>query len=93
MKYDKELYIDSGFYGGDFGDDIENHKEKVVKCRKPHKCAACERTINIGEHALYESGFMDREPVSVYTCLECIEEWLEESGQVEEEAEKALEDK
>lgn len=28
MKYDKELYLDSGFYSGDFGDDIENHKEK-----------------------------------------------------------------
>ncbi len=36
MKYDKELYINSGFYYGDFGDDIENHKEKIVKCRKPH---------------------------------------------------------
>ena len=85
MKYDKELYINSGFYDGDFGDDIENHKEKVVKCRKPHKCAACEKEIQAGEHALYESGFMDGQPVSVYTCLECIEGWLEESGQVETE--------
>lgn len=83
MKYDKELYIDSGFYGGDFGDDIEHHKEKIVKCRKPHKCAACEREILIGEHALHESGFMDGEPVSVYTCTVCIEEWLEASGQVD----------
>ena len=85
MKYNKELYIDSEFYGGDFGDDIENHKEKVVKCRKTHKCAVCEQLIDIGEHALYESGFMDGKPVSVYTCLECIEKWLEESGQVETE--------
>lgn len=26
---------------------------------------------------------MDGEPVSSYTCLECIEEWLEESAQAE----------
>lgn len=83
MKYNKELYIDSGFYGGDFGDDIEYHKEKIVKCRNPHKCAACEKEIEIGEHSLHESGFMDGEPVSVYTCTECIEKWLEESGQVD----------
>lgn len=81
MKYDKELYLDSGFYGLD--EDLENHKEKVVKCRKPHNCATCEKEIKVGEHALNESGFMDGEPVSSYTCLECIEEWLEESGQVE----------
>lgn len=60
-------------------------KKRVVKCRKSHECAACEKVINIGEHALYESGFMDGNPVSVYTCLECVEEWLEESGQVDME--------
>jgi hypothetical protein len=86
MKYDKAKYIDSGFYGID--EDIENRKEKIVKCRKPHKCASCEKDIAIGQQALYESGFMDGEPVSCYTCLECIEEWLEESGQVETEEEK-----
>jgi len=88
MKYEKELYIYSGFYGGD--EDIQNHKEKLVKCRKPHKCAACEKEIKVGEHALYESGFMDGEPVSVYTCTACIEGWLEESGQVETEEEADL---
>lgn len=86
MKYDKELYLDSGFYGGDFGDDITNHKEKIVKCRKPHECnGGCEKEIKAGDYALLETGFMDGEPVSSYTCLPCIEEWLEESGQVETE--------
>jgi len=83
MKYEKDLYIDSGFYGCD--EDLECHKEKVVKCRKPHTCASCEKEIKVGEQALNESGFFDGEPVSSYTCLECIEEWLEESGQVETE--------
>lgn len=81
MKYEKELYIDSGFYGLD--EDLQNHKEKIVKCRKSHVCASCEKEIITGEQALNESGFSDGEPVSAYTCLECIEEWLEESGQVE----------
>lgn len=86
MKYDKELYLDSGFYGGDFGDDITCHKEKIVKCRKPHEClGGCGNEIKVGEYALRETGFMDGEPVSCYTCLPCIEEWLEESGQVETE--------
>ena len=86
MKYDKEMYIDSGIYGCD--EDIQCHKEKVVKCRKPHICATCEKEIAVGTYALSESGFMDGEAVSSYTCLECVEEWLEESGQVDIEDEE-----
>lgn len=37
------------------------------------------------EEMYLDSGFMDGAPVSSYTCLKCIEDWLEESGQVEEE--------
>lgn len=83
MKYDEELYLDSGLYDADMDVDILGHKEKIVKCRKEHTCNACQRTIKVGEQALYESGFMDGKPLSSYTCLECIEKWLEESGQVE----------
>lgn len=81
MKYDKELYIDSGFYSGD--EEIERYTEKVVKCRKEHKCSSCEKVIAEGDEALRETGFMDGEPVSAYLCLPCIEAWLEESGQVD----------
>lgn len=82
MKYKPEDYINSGFYS-DMDDDIENKTEKIVKCRKPHKCmGGCEKEIQIGEHALLEKGFVDGKPVSCYTCLPCIESWLEESGQV-----------
>lgn len=84
MKYEKDLYLDSGFYGGDFGYDIENHKEKIVKCRKPHECnGGCDKEIKSGDYVLLETGFMDGAPVSCYTCLPCIEKWLEESGQVD----------
>lgn len=87
MKYAEEMYYDSGFYDGGMGDDdINDHQEKVVKCRKPHECSGCETEIHIGDHALRETGFVDGKPVSCYTCLPCIEAWLEESGQVDAEA-------
>jgi len=85
MKYPLEKYTDSGFYSG--GTETENYKEKVVKCRKPHKCSPCRTEIKVGENALRETGFLDGEPVSSYTCLPCIDKWLEESGQVEHDLE------
>ncbi len=79
MKYKPEDYINSGFYDGDMDVSIENPKSKVVKCRTSHKCmGGCESEIKPGEHALLESGFMDGEPVSCYTCLPCIDKWLDE---------------
>lgn len=87
MKYKPEDYLGSGFYDGDMDCEVQNPKEKIVKCRKPHKCmGGCNSEIKAGDYALYETGFMDGRPVSSYTCLPCIEAWLEESGQVETEA-------
>lgn len=83
MKYEPDDYLNSGFYDND-DTEIEHHQEKIVTCRKPHPCGGgCEREIQIGEQALCESGFMGNKPVRCYTCLPCIEAWLEESGQVE----------
>lgn len=76
VKYTEQEYIDSEFYGLD--EDIGCYKAKVVKCRKPHKCVCCESEITIGEYAFYENGFMDSEPVSCYTCLSCMDKWLDE---------------
>lgn len=81
MKYKPEDYIDSEIYGID--EDLLCKTEKIVKCRKQHKCASCQKQIEVGKQALYEKGFSDGEPVSCYTCLPCVEEWLEESGQVD----------
>lgn len=87
MKYKPEDYINSGFYS-DMDDEIVNQKEKLVKCRKAHKCPSCEKQIEKGDYALLETGFMDGKPVSNHTCLPCIDAWLEESGQVDVEEEK-----
>ena len=78
MKYKPEEYINCGFYS-DMDSDFQNHKEKLVKCRKPHICINCQKEIKKGEHALLETGFMDNKPVSCYTCTPCIDEWIEES--------------
>ena len=48
------------------------------------KGVSCEREIIAGSHALSEKGFMDGMPVGAYTCLTCIENWLEDSDQVDE---------
>lgn len=74
MKYDEDLYTDSGFYEIDMDGEYKKQKEKIVKCRKPHKCAGCGREIEKGEHAVYESGFYAEKPVSRHTCLKCIED-------------------
>ena len=58
----------------------------------PRKCmGGCDKEIQVGEEALLEKGFLDGKPVSSYTCLPCIEKWLEESGQMDNEEESDLE--
>ena len=79
MKYKPEDYsiVDSGFYGL-ADEDIENYKEKLVKCRKNHTCMSCEKEIQVGNYAIRETGFMDGIPVSSYTCIDCMDKWLDE---------------
>lgn len=84
MKYDEKLYIDTGIYGYE-EEGMSCRKEKIVKCRKFHKCASCGKEIRKDEQAIRESGFLDDEVVCCYTCLECIEKWLEESGLIDDE--------
>lgn len=76
MKYPISEYEETEFYPPD--EEIVNHQQKVVKVRKPHKCVDCQKEIKQGEYALRETGFMDDEPVSCYTCIECCDKWLDE---------------
>ena len=86
IKYPKEMYLDCGFYGGDMDGSEQCHSEKIVKCRKSHICSACQKEIKAGDEALYETAIVEGMGwCSCYTCLQCIEKWLEESGQVDVE--------
>ena len=79
MKYKPEEYSirDTRFYGLE-DEGVENYKEKLVKCRKPHKCmGGCEKEIPKGAYAIRETGFLDGEPISSYTCTDCMEKWLD----------------
>jgi hypothetical protein len=75
MKYSKEEYENSDIYAGE--DGVLNYKSKIVKIRKTHTCVMCQNEIAKGENMLRESGFMDNEPVSCYTCIPCLDKWLD----------------
>lgn len=84
MKYDKDLYVDNGIYA--FKEKgMKCRIEKIIKCRNPHKCASCGKEISQGEQSIVEIGFLEGERICCYTCLTCIEEWLEKSGQINNE--------
>ena len=85
MKYKPEDYsiADTGFYGL-ADEDIDHYQEKLVKCRKVYTCMNCENEIPAGAYAIRETGFMDGSPVSAYTCIDCMDRWLDEINGVEE---------
>lgn len=76
MKYTKEVYEETEFYAPD--EDISCHIQKIVKVRKEHKCRSCQKDIKAGENALCEKGFIDGQPHSAYTCIDCCDKWLDE---------------
>ena len=86
MKYPEEMYIDSQIFAGDMDGSESNFEEKIVKTRKSHKCCICEKEFTIGEKMLMQKALVeDMGWCSCYICLPCVEQWLEESGQVETE--------
>ena len=81
MKYPESMYIGSGIFNGDMDTEMEHHHEKVVKVRKTHTCVSCQKEIPKGEYAVNESAVFPHEGgwKSCYICLQCIEDWLEET--------------
>lgn len=83
MKYPEEMYIDSQIFAGDMYGSENNFEEKIVKIRKPHECYVCEKEFPIGEKMLMQKAVVEGMGwCSCYICPPCIEQWLEESGQV-----------
>jgi len=44
---------------------------KIVKCRKPHKCEWCGETIDKNENAQYRSGVLEGEMYHGHQHIEC----------------------
>lgn len=84
MKYPEEMYLDSQIFAGDMDGSESNLSEKIVKIRKPHKCCICENESPSGDKMLVQKAIVDGMGwCNCYICLPCVENWLEESGQVE----------
>lgn len=84
MKYPEEMYIDSQIFAGDMDGSESNLTEKIVKIRVSHLCCVCEKQIPKGEKMLKQKAIVEGQGwCSCYICLACVENWLEESGQVE----------
>ena len=81
MKYPESMYIGAGLFDGDMDVHMEHHHEKVVKVRKDHECASCQRKIEKDEYAVNESAIFPYEGgwKSCYICEDCINKWLEET--------------
>lgn len=77
-KYSDQQYIDLEFWPT--GEGESNHSIRVVKVRKEHVCACNpNHSIKSGEKALYEKCILEDEGwVGSYTCLPCLDEWIEE---------------
>ena len=60
--------------GGYDGSDgyIELFEQKIIKCRKDHKCAECRRLILKGAECERTSGLWEGEFMTVHTCLDCM---------------------
>lgn len=84
MKYPEEMYIDSQIFAGDMDGSESNLTEKIVKIRASHLCCVCEKQIPKGERMLNQKAIVEGQGwCSCYICLPCVENWMEESGQVE----------
>lgn len=81
MKYTEEDYLSCEYNGYD-GIEMEEYKSKVVKCRKDHECLSgeesCVKIIKAGEYALKETGYIDDRHITCYTCISCVDRWLDE---------------
>lgn len=88
LKYSQDMYIGCEYFSSDMEDGISYETEKLVKVRKEHKCVgsgkSCEKIIKPGQYAVRQQAVVEGYGwSSCYICARCIEEWLEESGQVE----------
>lgn len=79
LKYPEYMYIDINIFEGDFGDGITDFPAKMVKTRKVHKChfGNTVHEISMGSVCRYDKAIVDGEWVSTYSCVGCMDEWID----------------
>jgi hypothetical protein len=82
LKHPAWVYERQDPFDGDRDMDIRLRTVKIVKTRKPHKCLSpmtCElHDIPAGTPVRYEKAIVDGMWGGYYTCIECLDKWLEE---------------
>lgn len=76
-KYPITEYEDFEMPSDDMDTDIRNWHSHLVKVRKDTRCSYCGAPIAKGDFALSERGFLDREPVLVHDCIDCVDDLLD----------------
>jgi hypothetical protein len=85
MKYSDEEYINADPFPCE---DVLYRKTKMVKTRKRHWCYVAgvlihehnpnPHEIPIGEFAVFETGKVEGEWGKVYSCIKCLDKYLDE---------------
>ena len=76
-KYSIFEYEDLEMPSDDMDTDIKCWHSTLVKVRKSRKCSYCGSSIESGDCALSESGFLDNKPFRIYNCIDCVDDLLD----------------
>lgn len=89
MPYSDKQRLACDFFGGDRDVDIRAQSFKIVVTRKPHFCPAHNEfkaeMVPAGTRMLVERAVVDGEWGVNYVCVDCIDAWLKQIGEEEEE--------
>jgi len=80
MKFSENTYLEFDPFGGYPGAYIKNLEIKVIKTRKPCKCAMGGHGIKVGSKARYESVMISGGWCRSYACIPCMDKWFKEIG-------------
>jgi hypothetical protein len=78
LKYTADEYLNAGLFSDNVADEgVELHTKAFVKCAKGYSCVECGGVICKGDFALSERLLFDGKWHCAYTCVACLDEWLD----------------
>jgi len=85
MKYKRYIYERNYLSPIDRDVEVLNKVAKLVTTRKAHFCWVCRKTFPKNTAMVCERAFVDGKPGSCYTCIDCIDDFIEENEIIAEE--------